>query len=277
KRPPPRWGEGPSSRAVRAAGGPSALLLAAFLGLLRHLRRGRVHELQEGHRRRVALADARTDDAGVAARAVGEPLRERTEELLEDLLVPHRTRRQSTRVDGALLAEGDHLLGRLARLLRLRDRRPNPLVAEERGHEVLDERFAMGRGPRKLAAGNSVSHVLSPSPSWKARCNASGVGRGRSSRLRRPVLELHAEAEPHLRTDLLDLLEALSAEILRLEHFRLGLLHEIADGADVGVLQAVGRADRELQLVHRAKEVLVELLLHLRTLRLHLFLGLVEV
>src|SRR5712692_3873310 len=87
--------------------------------------------------------------------------------------------------------------------------------------------------------------------------------RRRGGRLRRPVVQLHAQGEPHLGEDLLDLLQRLAAEVLRLEHLRLGLLHQIADGLDVGVLQAVRRANRELQLVHRAEEVLVELLLRL--------------
>src|SRR5438067_9581477 len=73
----------------------------------------------------------------------------------------------------------------------------------------------------------------------------------------REVLELHAERQPHLVEELLDLVERLAAEVLRLEHFLLALLHELADVLDVGVLQAVGRADRQFEVVDRAVEVLV--------------------
>src|SRR5436190_14857877 len=79
-----------------------------------------------------------------------------------------------------------------------------------------------------------------------------GLGR---RRLGRPVLQLHAERETHLRQDFLDLLQGLPAEVLGLQHLGLGLLHQVADGLDVGVLQAVGRADRQLQLVDRAEEI----------------------
>src|SRR5437764_3995974 len=41
--------------------------------------------------------------------------------------------------------------------------------------------------------------------------------RRRGRRLRRPVLQLHPQGEPHLRQDLLDLLQRLAAEVLRLE------------------------------------------------------------
>ena len=64
--------------------------------------------------------------------------------------------------------------------------------------------------------------------------------------------------EPHLVQDLLDLVERLAAEVLGLEHLLLGPLHQLADVLDVGVLQAVRRAHRELELVDRAEEVLVE-------------------
>src|SRR5919197_622601 len=83
--------------------------------------------------------------------------------------------------------------------------------------------------------------------------------RGRRLALGRPVLQLHSQGEPHLREDLLDLLQRLAAEVLRLQHLGLGLLDEIADGLDVGVLEAVRGADGELELVHRAEQVLVEL------------------
>src|SRR5712691_9692689 len=42
-------------------------------------------------------------------------------------------------------------------------------------------------------------------------------------------IEPHAEREPHLAEDGLDLVQRLLAEVLRLEQLRLGLLHEVGD------------------------------------------------
>src|SRR5262249_39682217 len=77
--------------------------------------------------------------------------------------------------------------------------------------------------------------------------------------LGRPILQLHAERKAHLGENFLDFLERLTAEVLRLEHFRFGALNEVADRLDVGLLQAVGGAHRKLQLVDRPEEVFVQL------------------
>jgi hypothetical protein len=47
----------------------------------------------------------------------------------------------------------------------------------------------------------------------------------------------------------LDLVQRLAAEVRGAEHLRFGLLDEVADVDDVVVLQAVGRTDRQFQLV----------------------------
>ncbi len=57
--------------------------------------------------------------------------------------------------------------------------------------------------------------------------------------------------------DLLDLIERLAPEVLGLEHFGLGLADQLANGADVGVLQAVVRPHRQLELLDALVEVLV--------------------
>src|SRR6185436_19910936 len=74
----------------------------------------------------------------------------------------------------------------------------------------------------------------------------------------RPVVDLHPERETHVGEDLLDLLEGLATEVLGLEHVLLAALHQLADERDVRVLQAVRRADGELELLDGAEEVLVE-------------------
>src|SRR5438067_13400203 len=85
-------------------------------------------------------------------------------------------------------------------------------------------------------------------------CRQNGGGSG----LRVPVLvDLHAERQAHLSENLFDLVQRLAAEVLGLEHLGFSLLDKLADGGDIGVLQAVVAANGELELFDRAVEVLV--------------------
>src|SRR5689334_20038677 len=72
------------------------------------------------------------------------------------------------------------------------------------------------------------------------------------------LIHAHAEAEPHAVQDLLDLVERLATEILRLQHLGLGFLHQFANRPDVRVLQAVVRANRQLELLDALVEVFVQ-------------------
>src|SRR5215471_13655814 len=74
----------------------------------------------------------------------------------------------------------------------------------------------------------------------------------------REVVELHAEVQAHRGEHLLDLVQRLAAEVLRLQHLGLGALYELADQADVRVLEEVRRPHRELELVHRAEQVRIQ-------------------
>src|SRR6266566_9234472 len=76
--------------------------------------------------------------------------------------------------------------------------------------------------------------------------------------LRRPPRHFHAEMQPHLGQHFLDLVERLAAEVRRAQHLGLGLLNEIADVDDVVVLETVGRAHAELELVDLLEEGRVE-------------------
>src|ERR1700687_2088868 len=81
---------------------------------------------------------------------------------------------------------------------------------------------------------------------------------GRRSGLRIAILvDLHAKREAHLRQNLLDLIQRLAAEVLGLQDLGFSLLDEFADRGDIGILQAVVAANRELKLFNRAVEVLV--------------------
>src|ERR1700712_2535282 len=87
----------------------------------------------------------------------------------------------------------------------------------------------------------------------------------------RPIRNVHTKVETHLGENFLDLVERLAAEIRGPQHLGFGLLDEIADINDVVVFQAVGRADRKLQLVHLLEQRRVECELGNRFLAL--FLG----
>src|SRR5215212_3003805 len=68
----------------------------------------------------------------------------------------------------------------------------------------------------------------------------------------------HAERQPEAGQHVLDLVERFTAEVLRREHLTLGALHEIAEGADVRVLEAVRGAHGEVELLDRLGEHLGE-------------------
>ena len=81
-------------------------------------------------------------------------------------------------------------------------------------------------------------------------------------------LELHAQAEAEVLKLVLDFVERLLAEVAVLEHLRLGLHGELADGGDVRVVEAVGRAHGKLDLVDAHVEELLELAVFLADLGL---------
>ena len=168
-------------------------------------------------------------------------------------------------MEAARLGQRDHPLGDPPEFLRLGIGGLDLLVLQERGHHVAKHGRAMARGPAEFSSPYPVSHEQHP-----FRSLVSLRAGGLIPALGRPV-DLHAEREPHLGEDLLDLVEGLPAEVAGLEHLRFRLLDELADDVDAGVLEAVGRPHGELQLVHALEEVLAELLA-LAGLLLHLLL-----
>src|SRR5512137_2254806 len=96
-----------------------------------------------------------------------------------------------------------------------------------------------------------------------------------------PVLgrpfDLHAEGKTHLGEDLLDLVEGLAAEVAGFEHLRLRLLDQLADDMNPGILEAIGRPDGELELIHALQKVFAEFLALPGLLLYLLFLDLFEV
>ena len=73
-------------------------------------------------------------------------------------------------------------------------------------------------------------------------------------------VEFHApDLDCKLLQLVLDFVERFLAEVAILEHLRFGFLRELADGGDVGVVQAIRRAHAELDLVHAHVEQLLQL------------------
>src|SRR6185312_10575756 len=93
--------------------------------------RGPVEQLDERHRRGVALAEAELQDPQVAPRARLVARAELVEELADDVTVAQAVEREPPVGERRLLGERDQRLGDAAQLLRLRQRRLDRLVREQ--------------------------------------------------------------------------------------------------------------------------------------------------
>src|SRR5207244_3690333 len=111
--------------------------------------------------------------------------------------------------------------------------------------------------PRRRSTGSRPASPASERASSSLSLVSPFVLRAEPFQLLR--VQAHAERQAHLAQDRLDLVQRLLAEVLGLLELGLRLLHEIGDGPDVRGLEAVRGADRELELVDVAEEVLVEL------------------
>src|SRR6185436_16634259 len=117
-----------------------------------------VDELDHGHRRVVAVAEAGLDDAGVTALAVLVAGRQRVEQLADLILVAHLADRLAAHGQPALLAEGNKLFDDRAQFLRLRQRGDDLLVLDQRGAHVGEHRLAMLGGAVELTMNLAVTH-----------------------------------------------------------------------------------------------------------------------
>src|SRR5450432_2041421 len=70
------------------------------------------------------------------------------------------------------------------------------------------------------------------------------------------LIELHAQREAHLHQYIFDFVERFAAEVFGLEHFVFALLDQLANGLDVGVLEAIVRTHGKLQLFDGTVEML---------------------
>ena len=172
----------------------------------------------------------------------------------------------------AALGDRDQPLDERPQLLGLWHRRREVLVAKQGRRLVPQHRDAVLGDAAQFSVCDSMSHGFEGqaggpgSLGFVDSCKAtSPPSRGlralpalRSTPARPTrLVHAHAEAQPHRVQDFLDLVQALAAEVLGLQHLAFGLLHQLANRPDVRVLQTVVGADRELELFDRLVEVLV--------------------
>ena len=83
----------------------------------------------------------------------------------------------------------------------------------------------------------------------------------RAQACRRPVLDTHAETQAVAFQNFLDFGQRLFAEVGRPEKLNFSALYKIADVHDVLCFQAVGRTNSQFQLVNRAQQYRIHLVL----------------
>ena len=149
----------PFSRALRGLGfalflGPArAGILALGFGVA-------VDQLDQRHRGIVAIAIAGLDDAGVAAGAVRVTLRQGRHQLVGQPGILQRGDRAAAVGEAAMLAERDQPLDERAQILGLWQGRPDLLVLDQRGGEVLEHRLAVGGFAAEAPAAKTMAHGI---------------------------------------------------------------------------------------------------------------------
>src|SRR4029077_6474661 len=72
-------------------------------------------------------------------------------------------------------------------------------------------------------------------------------------------IEFHPKTQPKLLQFVLDFVQRFLAKIAILQHFGLGFLRKLTNGGDIRVVQTIGGAHAELDLIHAHVEQLLEL------------------
>ena len=106
--------------------------------------------LDNAHLCVVTTAEAIAEDARVATLAVGIALGRLLEERMHELLVVNVSEGLAAGVQGALLGEGDHVVGGLAQRLCLVQRRLDAPVTDELRRQRTQKRLALICGPAEL-------------------------------------------------------------------------------------------------------------------------------
>src|SRR3569832_2685719 len=163
--------------------------------------------------------------------------------------------RETPRMQRSGLRLGDQLFDERPQLLGLRFRRLDRAALDQRLREAAHERELLFTRATELPSRLSVTHCSLLLVVWRSSGGATGRGApiGHPHALGAGIVA-HPEIQPFSLEEIRDLLQRLLSEILHLEHLRLCLTNEITEGADVGVLERVHRADGQLQLVERRLE-----------------------
>src|SRR5438477_11347062 len=123
-----------------------------------------VDELEVDHVSRVPWAGPQLDDPRIAARPLREAGADVGEEAVDNLLRAQVRERLPPCVEIAALAERDHLLGERLDRLRLRLRRLDPAVLDQRAGEIRVQRLAVRGVAAELLSGALVAHQPSRLP-----------------------------------------------------------------------------------------------------------------
>src|SRR5581483_1159016 len=216
-----------------------------------------IDELDQHHGGRVALARPLADDPRVAARPLGQPRHEVGEKPLHDLRLGHLAADAAARRDVLALRLGDEPLDPPPQLLGLCLSRGDAAALEQRRAEVAHQRLPLIRRAVEVAAALLVTHRTGLAP--KDRPHLLGLDEALLDQL------------------LLDLVQRLAAEVPQRQQLLFLLLEQLPDGLDLVRLQAVERADRQVELLDRSVHEPVLRALLTAPLGLLLLDGVVEV
>ena len=138
-------------------GKPQLILLSGFgihsLGNFRT-----VQQLDQCHRRIVALTEAELQDTGVAARAGRETRAQFREQLGDHVAIAQAGECQTTVGNGVLLGQRDQRLDNFAQFLGLRQGGLDQLVLQQRVGHVAQHRETVRRGAVQFPQTMTVTH-----------------------------------------------------------------------------------------------------------------------
>src|SRR5690606_28467930 len=217
---------------------------------------------------------AELENAGITARTRAVAWTELFEKLANRLLVAQPAKGETAIGHSIVLSKRDQRLDHTPQLFGLGHGRLNGFVLDQGGSHVAEHRNPVTAVAVQLSPTFTVTHFSFPSVLAQASTSA-GRMISIAERGRRPVVQPHAERPTVRSQHFLDLAQRLLAQVRGLEPLDFGSLHQIPHVMNAFGLQAVGGADRELQIVDRTQEQRINL--RLAGLRLSLVLAALQV
>src|SRR5690554_712451 len=242
----------------RQKAGRGSLLGGGFLALDDRT----IDELDVGHGRVVAGAEAALEDTDVTARTLDVTRTQLVEQLADRFLRAGAGESQTTVGDAILLGQGDERLDDATQLLGLGQGCLDDLMLDQRHAHVLEHGLTMRAGPIQVTTTLTMTHGCDSLPNWdSSRRSRGGLVVLQASR--RPVLQPHAQGKTARCQNVLDLVQGLLAEVGGLQQLHFGALDQIPDVVDVLGLQAVGAAYGQLEIVYGAQQDRIDMILFL--------------